>query len=131
MYMYIYRTTVLGLAGVDDRRRDAPSREPQPGPCPAWAHRSHYNGRCSTVARDAASDGDEDTATRPWQQRRHLQLSCCAGATARAGQHASIPATPALHIEQKMQDTGWAPDLEQWESDTDSEGSSDEVDFNP
>ena len=28
-----------------------------------------------------------------------------------------------------MQDTGWAPDLEQWESDTDSEGSSDEVDF--
>ena len=87
--MYIYRTTVLGLAGVDDRRRDAPSREPQPGPCPAWAHRSHHNGRRSTVARDAASDGDEDTATRPWQQRRHLQLSCCAGATARAGQHAA------------------------------------------
>ena len=28
-----------------------------------------------------------------------------------------------------MQDTGWAPDLEQWESDTDSEGSDQEVDF--
>ena len=35
----------------------------------------------------------------------------------------------SLHIEQKMQDAGWAPDVERWESDTDSGGSDDEVDF--
>ena len=34
-----------------------------------------------------------------------------------------------LHLEQKMQDAGWAPDLERWASDTDSEGSEDGVDF--
>ena len=35
----------------------------------------------------------------------------------------------ALHLEAKMQDAGWAPDIERWESDTDSEGSEDEADF--
>ena len=28
-----------------------------------------------------------------------------------------------------MQDAGWAPDVERWESDTDSEGSDEDVDF--
>ena len=35
----------------------------------------------------------------------------------------------ALHLEQKMQDAGWAPDIERWETDTDSDGSDEEVDF--
>ena len=35
----------------------------------------------------------------------------------------------ALHLEQKMQDAGWKPDVERWESDTDSEGSDHEVDI--
>ena len=35
----------------------------------------------------------------------------------------------ALHLEQKMQDAGWKLDVERWESDTDSEGSDQEVDF--
>ena len=38
-------------------------------------------------------------------------------------------AKEALHLEQKMQDAGWEPDLERHESDTDSEGSDEEQDF--
>ena len=34
-----------------------------------------------------------------------------------------VYAHEALHLEQKMQDAGWAPDVERWESDTDGEGS--------
>ena len=48
-------------------------------------------------------------------------------------QHATadklVYAHEALHLEQKMQDEGWKPDVERWESDTDSEGSDEEVDF--
>ena len=40
-----------------------------------------------------------------------------------------VYAHEALHLEQKMQGAGWAPDIERWESDTDSEGSDQEVDF--
>jgi len=40
-----------------------------------------------------------------------------------------VYAHEALHLEQKMQDAGWAADIERWESDTDSEGSDEEVDF--
>jgi hypothetical protein len=40
-----------------------------------------------------------------------------------------VYAHEALHLEQKMQDAGWSADVERWESDTDSEGSGDEVDF--
>ena len=50
-----------------------------------------------------------------------------------ASQHAIadklVYAHEALHLEQKMQDAGWAPDVERWESDTDSEGSDEDVDF--
>jgi len=40
-----------------------------------------------------------------------------------------VYAHEALHLEQKMQDAGWAADIERWESDTDSDGSDEEVDF--
>ena len=40
-----------------------------------------------------------------------------------------VYAKEALHLEQKMQDAGWEPDLERHESDTDSEGSDEEQDF--
>ena len=32
-------------------------------------------------------------------------------------------------LEQKMQSAGWVADIERWESDTDSDGSDEEVDF--
>lgn len=34
----------------------------------------------------------------------------------------------SLHLEQKMQSAGWAPDVERWDSDTDS-NVSEEADF--
>jgi len=40
-----------------------------------------------------------------------------------------VYAHEALHLEEIMQDAGWAPDIERWESDTDSDGSDDEADF--
>ena len=40
-----------------------------------------------------------------------------------------VYAHEALHLEQKMQSAGWAADIERWESDTDSDGSDEEVDF--
>ena len=40
-----------------------------------------------------------------------------------------VYAHEALHLEQKMQDAGWAADIERWESGTDSELSDEEVDF--
>ena len=40
-----------------------------------------------------------------------------------------VYAFEALQLEEKMQDAGWQPDVERWESDTDSEGSEDEADF--
>ena len=35
----------------------------------------------------------------------------------------------ALHLEAKLHDAGWEPDIERHESDTDSQASDDEVDF--
>ena len=40
-----------------------------------------------------------------------------------------VYAFEALHLEQEMQDAGWAADVERWETDTDSDGSDDDVDF--
>ena len=34
----------------------------------------------------------------------------------------------AMHVQQRMQDAGWEPDLERWESDEESEDSAAECD---
>ena len=36
----------------------------------------------------------------------------------------------AMHVQQRMQDAGWEPDLERWESDEESEDSAAECDAN-
>ena len=33
----------------------------------------------------------------------------------------------AMHLQLRMQDAGWAPDVERWESDSDSDASADEA----
>ena len=76
-------------------------------------------GNCCTTG---SGSGDKDSvrpdsvdaplANAPWNGRQKL-----------------VYMHEALHLEAKLHDAGWEPDIERHESDTDSQASDDEVDF--